>query len=72
MTSWTRRAIWVAYFTCCFSLLVVPVAGAYIDAGSGSFIFQAVIAFGLASAVAVKTSWRRIRGFLAGRSRENR
>jgi hypothetical protein len=44
------------------------VANAYIDAGSGSFVFQAVIAFGLASAVAVRSSWGRIRSFFRGRS----
>ncbi|MBA2317132.1 MAG: hypothetical protein H0V93_05030 [Euzebyales bacterium] len=63
-----RRVAWVVYLTMCFSLLIVPVANAYIDAGSGSFVFQAVIAFGLASAVAVRSSWGRIRSFFRGRS----
>ena len=43
-----------------FSLLWIPVANAYIDPGTGSFIFQAAIGVLLAAGVAVlnQPRWR--------------
>jgi hypothetical protein len=35
-------------------------AAAYLDPGSGSFVFQIVISALLGTAVVLKTSWRRI------------
>lgn len=43
-------------------LLVVPAASAYIDAGSTSFIFSAVVAFAMAAGVTVKSFWHRLTG----------
>lgn len=42
-------------------MLFVPAAGAYIDAGSVSVIFQAVVAGIAASWMFVKLFWQRIR-----------
>jgi hypothetical protein len=46
-------------------LLVGPLAlpaQAYVDPGTGSFIFQAVIGGALAAGVALKVFWKRITG----------
>ena len=43
-----------------FSLLWIPVANAYVDPGTGSFIFQAAIGTLLAVSVAVKVFWKRV------------
>ena len=48
----------------CFWLLVVPAANAYVDPGTGSYIFQVVIGVFLGAAVAVKVFWRRIWSFI--------
>jgi hypothetical protein len=48
----------------CFWLLVVPAANAYVDPGTGSYIFQVLIGVFLGAAVAVKVFWRRIWGFV--------
>jgi hypothetical protein len=42
-------------------LALVADAQAYIDPGTGSFIFQAVLAMLLSAGVAVKLQWRRIK-----------
>jgi hypothetical protein len=47
-----------------FWLLVVPVANAYVDPGTGSYIFQVLIGVFLGAAVALKVFWRRIWGFV--------
>ena len=46
-----------------WSLLVVAPAQAYIDPGSTTVIFQAVIAGFAAAGVAIATFWSRITGF---------
>jgi len=37
------RVFWVTMLVAAFSLLWLPSANAYIDPGSGSFVFQALI-----------------------------
>lgn len=49
--------------TLCLWMLFVPAAGAYIDAGSLSVIFQAVVAGIAASWMFLKLNWQRVRGF---------
>ena len=53
------------------SLLILAVtpgeAAAYLDPGSGSFVFQILISALLGAAVVLKTSWRRIRDFFTRR-----
>ncbi|HEX9765327.1 MAG TPA: hypothetical protein VGA36_01090 [Nitriliruptorales bacterium] len=43
-------------------LLFVPAAGAYVDGGSMSVVFQAVIAFAAAVGMTLKVFWSRIVG----------
>lgn len=61
------RVLWVAVFVAYFTLILAPAAQAYLDPGSGSFIFQAIIGGLLAGAVAVKTFGQRIWTFVRGR-----
>lgn len=56
------RLSWTIALTVGAWLVVVAPANAYIDGGSASFIFQALIAFGMAAAVTLKMQWRRVRG----------
>ena len=51
------------------SLLWIPVANAYIDPGTGSFIFQAAIGALLAAGVAIKLFWKRIVRFVTRKDR---
>jgi hypothetical protein len=55
---------WFALVVLGFWLLVVPAANAYVDPGTGSFIFQVLIGAFLGAAVAVKVFWKRIWGFI--------
>ena len=57
------RGSWLAALTLALSLLVVPVADAYIDPGSGSFIFQAIVGGLMAAGLGIKVFWRRIVSF---------
>lgn len=52
----------VAVLAIAFSVLWLPAANAYVDPGSGSFLFQAAIGALLAAGVAVKVFWGRIAG----------
>ena len=63
--------------TCWFSLVIVVImvvyaalAFAYIDPGTGSYIFQMLIAFILGAAFTVKIFWNRIKGYW-GAKKEN-
>lgn len=59
------RVIWILFLTVAFSLLFVPAADAYIDPGTGSFIFQAVIGMLVAVGLGFKIFWRRIVGMFS-------
>jgi hypothetical protein len=61
------RFVWFTLFLLYFGVVAVPNANAYIDPGSGSFIFQVLIGGLLAGAVAVKHFWRRIVSFFTRR-----
>jgi len=65
----TRSAAWVLYLTLALSLMVISPAAAYIDPGSGSLVFQAVVAAAVAIPVALAAFWRRITDFFARRKR---
>ena len=67
MRRFLSRSAWVAYLTMCLSMLVISPASAYIDAGSGSLIFQAVVGGLLAASLAVKVFWGRIITFFRRR-----
>ena len=63
------RAAVVAYLAVCLSLITAAPAAAYIDPGSGSLIFQAVIGGIMAVGVGLATFWRRIMNFFSRRDR---
>lgn len=58
-------AVFVAYLAACFSLLAIGPAHAYIDPGSGSIIFQAIVGGAMAIGLTVKVFWRRITAFFS-------
>jgi hypothetical protein len=65
MRTFIRRASWLSWLVACFSLVVIPTANAYIDPGSGSFIFQMLVGAALGISFGVKVFWRRIRSFFS-------
>jgi cytochrome b561 len=58
------RTIWGAIFFLYFFLVTIPMAHAYVDPGTGSYIFQVLIGAVLGIAVAMKLWWRRLWGFV--------
>lgn len=68
-----RRAMFrisaVMYLAVCLSLMVIAPASAYIDPGSGSLVFQAVVAAAVAVPVAIASFWGRITAFFNRRKR---
>ncbi len=58
-----RRTILTALWTLTAWLLVIPAASAYIDPGTTSIIFQAIIAGLAAAGTAITVFWSRIVGF---------
>jgi hypothetical protein len=63
------RVAMAALFFVGFSVLWIPVANAYIDPGTGSFVFQAAIGVLLAAGVALKLFWKKIVRFVTRRDR---
>jgi hypothetical protein len=55
-----------------FLVIMAPAAHAYIDPGTGSYVFQVVVGALLGAAVAVKLFWRRIWDFVTRRSTRER
>lgn len=51
-----------------FQVALVADANAYLDPGTGSFIFQMIIAMVLGSAFALKTYWQRIKAMFGRKS----
>ena len=72
MNKRTSQLRWGILFFLFFSLVTVPNAHAYIDPASGSFLFQVTIGALLGAGLAIKMFWRRIWGFLTGRTRRER
>ncbi len=62
----TSRLTQVLFVAALFSAVPVASAQAYIDPGSGSYIFQLIVAGALGAAFAVKVFWRRIWSFFKG------
>ena len=60
MRTWSRIR-WTLWLTAGLWLVVIPSAAAYLDPGTGSVVFQAVIAGAMAASVGVKVFWGRIR-----------
>ena len=58
---WSRQSLINALLAVlCLSLAPSHSAHAYIDPGTGSYIFQLAIAMGLAGAFLVKMYWRKL------------
>lgn len=51
-----------------FQLALVADANAYLDPGTGSFIFQTIIALVVGSAFALKTYWQRLKAMFGRKS----
>ncbi len=54
------RILAVVALVTVFTALWLPVANAYVDPGSGSFVFQALIGGILAASVTLKLFWKRL------------
>ena len=63
-------AIFVVFFLLC--LVLSRKAYAYIDPGTGSYIFQMMIAFFVGGLFAIKVFWRKIKGFFGQLSSKER
>lgn len=48
--------------------VVLPMANAYLDPGSGSLIFQVAVGAVMAATLGIKVFWRRIASFFSRRS----
>jgi hypothetical protein len=71
MTSKASRIRWIWGLTVALVLVFQAPAHAYIDPGSGSYIFQVLVGALVGAAVAVKVFWHKILAFLTrGRSRK--
>ncbi|MGI8775752.1 MAG: hypothetical protein ACR2KQ_12265 [Actinomycetota bacterium] len=57
--------LWVAFLATCMLLIFVAPANAYLDPGSGSIIFQAVVGGAMAVGLGIKLFWRRIVSFFS-------
>ena len=60
MRRFAFRAALVVYLMIALSLMVVSPAAAYIDAGSGSLIIQAIVGFFVAIPIVIAVFWGRI------------
>ncbi len=60
-----KRTSLVLYLALFFSLLAIAPANAYIDPGSGSIIFQALVGGAMAVGLGFKVFWRRIAAFFS-------
>jgi hypothetical protein len=66
-----KTKVWVvAVLVVAFSTSFVPAAQAYVDPGSGSFVFQALIGGLLAVGVVLKMYWKRLVGLVSRRGRD--
>lgn len=57
------RVAWFIVVFLYLSLIAIPSAYAYIDPGTGSFVFQVLVGGLLALGMAFRSSWRRVWSF---------
>ena len=62
-----RRHAQILTLAIAIDLAFTADASAYLDPGTGSFLFQTVIAVVLGAAFTLKTYWQRVKGFLSGK-----
>jgi hypothetical protein len=60
--------LWFGAFFIYFFAITIPNAHAYLDPGTGSYVFQVVAGALLGAAVALKVFWSRLWGFFTRRS----
>jgi hypothetical protein len=65
------RIVAVALLVLALSALWLPTANAYVDPGSGSFVFQALIGGILAAGFTLKVFWKRLVGLVGRRDRRS-
>lgn len=65
----SSRIFTVTFLCFAFLFLFLPSANAYLDPGTGSFLFQALVGAILAVGLTAKIFWRKIVGFLTRRDR---
>jgi hypothetical protein len=58
------RFVWATAFFLYFFIVLAPAAHAYVDPGTGSYIFQVLVGVFLGAAVAFKLWWRRLWAFV--------
>jgi hypothetical protein len=58
------RLTWGGVFFLYFFLVLIPMAQAYVDPGTGSYVFQVLVGVFLGAAVALKLWWRRLWAFI--------
>ena len=63
MRRFAARVGWVIYITIGFSLLVISPAAAYIDAGTGSMIWAAIVGGLVSIPVMVAAFWGKLMAF---------
>jgi quinol-cytochrome oxidoreductase complex cytochrome b subunit len=66
------RTVWFVLFFTYFLVIAVPSAHAYIDPGTGSFVFQVIVGGLLAAGVVFRSFWRRVWSFLSRRNSGNK
>lgn len=59
-----RRIVPILFLSAALTLSLASSTFAYLDPGTGSFIFQVVIAAVCGAGFAIKMFWARIKGFL--------
>jgi hypothetical protein len=60
-----RKVAAIAVILLCICITLPRKALAYLDPGTGSYLFQVLIAVGLGAIFMVKTYWSRIKQFLS-------
>ena len=65
-----KRRVWIVSLSViAFTGVFLPAANAYVDPGTGSFVFQALIGGLLAVGVAIKVFWKRLTAIVWRRDR---
>jgi cytochrome b len=67
----SSKVRWAIVFTLGFWLVTAPAANAYVDPGTGSYVFQVLVGIFLGAAVAVKLWWRKLWSVFRRRSDRN-
>ena len=63
----STRLLCIALLAACFHVLFVREAYAYLDPGTGSLIFQAVVASFVGTSYLARRYWRQIKAYLMRR-----